>query len=77
MTNLKSVPKTLFEIIKDVLLAHEDSNLSSETARDKIADDICVEYYDEISPSPEEESIYSEDDLHLIDEESKQASDAL
>lgn len=77
MSNLKSVPKTLFEIIKDVLLAHTDSNLSSETARNKISDDICVEYYDEISPSTEEEYIYSEESIHLIDEESQQASDEL
>lgn len=77
MSNLKIVPKTLFEIIKEVLLKHEDSNLSSETARDKIADDICVEYYDEISLSSEEEYIYSEESMHRIDEESQQASDEL
>lgn len=42
--------KTLFEIILDVLSQYNDANLLSDEAKNKIAEDICNTYYDEIEP---------------------------
>lgn len=53
MSNLQGAPKTLFEIIDDVLLEFKDSNLQSDVARNKIADEICDRYYTEIEPHVE------------------------
>jgi hypothetical protein len=56
MTNLHNAPKTLFEIIDDVLLEFKDSNLQSDIARNKIADEICDRYYTDIEPPNMDES---------------------
>lgn len=48
MSNLKKAPKTLFDIINEILIKYNDSNLKSDIARLKIADEICVEYYSDI-----------------------------
>jgi len=50
MTDLHNAPKTLFEIIDEVLLQFEDENLKSDGARKRIADEVCDRYYTNITP---------------------------
>ena len=47
----QDAPKTLFEIIDEVLLQFKDANLQSDEARKRIADEVCDRYYTEIVPS--------------------------
>lgn len=42
--------KSLFEIILAVLKQYQDINLLSEEVKYRIAEDICIMYYDEIDP---------------------------
>jgi len=46
----QDAPKTLFEIIDEVLLQFEDANLKSDEARKRIADEVCDKYYTNIEP---------------------------
>ena len=69
MSNPKDAPKTLFEIIETVLLEHYDSNLSSLTARNAIADEICHQYYDDIDPSSDEYDENIGDEIYPTEEE--------
>jgi len=50
----QDAPKTLFEIIDEVLLQFEDANLKSDEARKRIADEVCDRYYTEIDTNFDE-----------------------
>lgn len=41
-------PKTLHQIIFEVLEKYPNANLKSDSAKESIADDICKLYYDQI-----------------------------
>lgn len=69
MSNPNDAPKTLFEIIEIVLSEHYDSNLSSGIARNKIADEICHRYYDDIDPSSDEYDECLEDEIYPTEDE--------
>lgn len=68
MPQYSNAPKSLFDIILEVLSEHTDSNLSSSAAKEKIADDICIKYYDYINPKVDEEPIDSIYDVISADD---------